>query len=135
MKTKKLVSFLAVAVIFIGLYYVNGYIQYNKLRKNEPEEEVIAYESSQISLFIAYKPPKMSFGSGHKKMYLFSAKHILLDVCTFGEIPIGIKNVDINNHNVILTVKKTSNLDSEYIESWIRKNKKIGTYKILYEIE
>lgn len=136
MKTRRIIEILVVILFLLLLYYLWGYIQYNKLTNNTKQEDLIAYETEQISLFIIYELPKMSFGSGHKKMYLFSEHHILLGICTFGEFPMELKSVDTKDKIIVLKIKKLFHTPNNgYIESWTKKNKRIGAYTIIYEYE
>ena len=78
----------------------------------------------------------MSFGSGHKKVYLFSRYHLLLGICTFGEFPMEVKSVNTKDKIIVLKIKEFfHHPDNDYIESWTKKNKRIGTCTIKYEYE
>ena len=135
---KTFVAIFAVILFLFVLYYLWGYIQYNKLMNSAKEEDVFVYETDKSSLFITYESPIMSFGSGHKKMYLFSSHHLLLGIRTFGEFPIRVKEVNDNSRIIDLEIIETKNpfysQNNDYVESWIQKNKKIGPYKISYTI-
>ena len=136
MKTKRIIAIFAIILLPLLFYYLWGYIQYNRLTKNTKQEDIIVYETEQISLFITYEPPKMSFGSGHKKMYLFSSYHLLLGICTFGEFPMEVKSVNTKDKIIVLKIKEFfHHPDNDYIESWTKKNKRIGSYPIMYEYE
>lgn len=136
MKVKRIIEILLVALFLLLLYYLWGYCQYKKLTNSTKQEDLIVYETKQVSLFITYEPPKMSFGSGHKKMYLFSSYHLLLGFCTFGEFPMEVKSVNTKDKIIVLKIKEFfHHPDNDYIESWTKKNKRIGTYTIKYEYE
>lgn len=133
---KTLVAIFAGILFLFSLYYLWGYIQYNKLMNSTKEEDAFVYETDKSSLFITYESPIMSFGSGHKKMYLFSSHHLLLGICTFGEFPIRVKEVNENSRIIDLEIMETKipsySQNIDYVESWIQKNKNIGPYKISY---
>lgn len=136
MKVKRIIEILLVTLFLLLLYYLWGYCQYKKLTNSAKQEDFIVYETKQVSLFITYEPPKMSFGSGHKKMYLFSSYHLLLGICTFGEFPMEVKSVNTKDKIIVLKIKEFfHHPDNDYIESWTKKNKRIGTYTIKYEYE
>lgn len=136
MKVKRIIEILLVTLFLLLLYYLWGYCQYKKLTNSAKQEDLIVYETKQVSLFITYESPKMSFGSGHKKMYLFSSYHLLLGICTFGEFPMEVKSVNTKDKIIVLKIKEFfHHPDNDYIESWTKKNKRIGTYTIKYEYE
>ena len=87
-------------------YYLYGYVQYERLMRQKTQEENCVYESEGISIFIVYKEPIMNFGSGNKKMYLFSKNRFLLGECTFGEFPVKIEAIDKKKRNNFCNYKK-----------------------------
>lgn len=134
----KITRFIKISVLSIVLFFVSysvlSLVLYNRLLKNKEAESISFYETDPVLLVVKYTAPKMCFGSGHKKMYLFARNHLLLGSCTFGEFPMEIKCINTKEKSISIVIKDF-HYDSNkvYIESWIQKNKKIGGYKIIYE--
>jgi len=123
-----IISISTLFLIIFLLYYFIGIFHYKKLTQNN---DVSFYALENNELIIEYKLPIMSFGSGHKYIYLFSKNHFLIDKCRFGEFPINVNYVDEKNRIICFKIADFEN--QVYIQSWLSKNKKIGSYKILYE--
>lgn len=85
-------------------------------------------EKDGLVFFLFYKESKFSFGSGNKYLYVFSQNKLLLGKCKFGEFPLKIKQ--ITKEKIILEISNFS--DTDYVDSWIKKNKRIWKYKIVY---
>lgn len=134
----KITWFIKISVLGIVLFFVSysvlSLVLYNRLLKNKETESISFYETDCVLLVVNYTAPKMSFGSGHKKMYLFARNHLLLGTCTFGEFPMEIKSINTKEKSISIVIKNL-HYDSNkvYIDSWIQKNKKIWGYKIIYE--
>ena len=132
---QKILIFLLIMIVPV-LYCLYSNIQYERLIRNKAQEENCVYESNGISLFVISKDPIMSFGSGNKKMYLFSKNHFLIGECTFGEFPLRIEAIDVSKRIIFVTIKSSyDGSNKDYIESWVQKNKTIGKYIILYEYD
>ena len=54
---KTLVAIFAGILFLFSLYYLWGYIQYNKLMNSTKEEDAFVYETDKSSLFITYESP------------------------------------------------------------------------------
>ena len=57
---------------------------------------------------------------------------MLLDIRKFGEFPISVQNISENE--IVLKIKGYDS-NKEYIDTWIRKNRKIWRYKIIYILD
>ena len=100
------------------------------LRISENTFEII--RNKNIILFIVYKESGYIFGLGHKYLILFSKNKMLLDIRKFGEFPISVQNISENE--IVLKIKGYDS-NKEYIDTWIRKNRKIWRYKIIYILD
>ena len=132
MKIIKLCSFFCLFSVILIVFYIlvsnMVFININNMLKDSDENSFEKIEKDGLIFFLFYKKPNYSFGSGYKYLYIFSNNKLLLGMCKFGEFPLTIKKITKNE--ILLEINNFSNID--YVESWIKKNKKIWKYKIIY---
>ena len=132
MKNIKLVlCFCLIFITIILLYFFisnNLFKRINNLSMESNENTFEKIEKDGVRIFLVYKEPRYSFGSGHKYLYVFSKNKLLLGMCKFGEFPLTIK--ELSKNKIFLKVNNFSNID--YVVSWEKKNKKIWKYEIVY---
>ena len=132
MKYIKLILGCSLIFFVIIILYIfiskNLYTRINNLSQESEESSFEKIEQNGEVFFLIYKTPKYSFGSGHKYLYIFSRKKLLLGMCKYGEFPLAITK--ITKKEIYLEIKNNQN--SDYVEIWKNKNKKIWKYKIVY---
>ena len=124
------IIFIISSIYIIGSQLIFRSLYKMSLRISENTFEII--RNKNIILFIVYKESGYIFGSGHKYLILFSKNKMLLDIRKFGEFPISVQNISENE--IVLKIKGYDS-NKEYIDTWIRKNRKIWRYKIIYILD
>lgn len=119
--------FFVIIILYISISK-NLFTRINNVSQEAEEKSFEKIERNDEVFFLIYKTPKYSFGSGHKYLYIFSRKKLLLGMCKYGEFPIAITKITKNE--IYLDIE--SNQNSDYVEIWKNKNKKIWKYKIIY---
>lgn len=134
MKYIKLIIGCSLLISFIIILYISAskllFTKIDKFSHDSKENTFEKIEKNDEIFFLIYETPKYSFGSGHKKLYIFSRKKMFLGMCKYGEFPMTITKITKNE--IYLDITSIQNID--YAKIWINKNRKIWKYKIIYSI-